>query len=175
MCVSYKELVGRGWKDYSKALELLETGDFYDAAEKAWSAIENFRKAILVAMKIPYDVAKSIREGVPLFSRVLEILGYHSLTRMYFYFSSRLHTLGFYERIIPEEDIARIIRSEVREWLKKIEELLEVLRKVDLSNITELLKELDKARQEALKASMRYAEIKSQIIETITKSLQSIA
>jgi len=175
MCVAYKELVGRGWEDYSKALELLETGDFYDAAEKAWSAIENFRKAILVAMKIPYDVAKSIREGVPLFSRVLEILGYDSLTRMYFYFSSRLHTLGFYERIIPEEDIARIIRSEVREWLKKIEELLEVLRKVDLSNITELLKELDKARQEALKASMRYAEIKSQIIETITKSLQSIA
>jgi len=24
-----------GWGDYSKALELLETGDFYDAAEKA--------------------------------------------------------------------------------------------------------------------------------------------
>jgi len=63
-------------------------------------------------MKIPYDVAKSIREEIPLFRRALEILGYDFLTRMYFYFSSRLHTLGFYERIIPEEDIARIIRSE---------------------------------------------------------------
>jgi len=174
MSESYEEIIRRGWEDYSKALELLETRDFYDAAEKAWSAIENFRKAILIAMKIPYDVAKSIREGVPIFSRVLEILGYDSLIKMYFYFSSRLHTLGFYERVIPEDDIARIIRDEVREWLRKIEGLLDLLRKVDLSSIVELLKELDKARQEALKASMRYAEIKSQILETITKSLQSI-
>ncbi|MHA1616136.1 MAG: PaREP1 family protein [Candidatus Njordarchaeales archaeon] len=174
MSESYDEFIRRGWDDYSKALELLETGDFYDAAEKAWSAIENFRKAALIAMKIPHDVARSVREGVPIFSRVLEILGYDTLTKMYFYFNSRLHTLGFYEKVIPEDDIARIIRKEVREWLKKMEKLLDLLKRIDLSSIIELLKELDKARQEALKASMKYAEIKSRILETITRELQSI-
>ena len=174
MGLSVEELIRRGWDDYSKALELLDAGDFYDAAEKAWSAIENFRKACLVAMKIPYVIAKSVRDGVPLFSKVLEGIGYDSLVKMYFYFDSRLHTLGFYERVTPEEDIKRIVRSEVKKWLKDAEELIGILRKVDLSGVVALLRELNRARQEALRASIKYAEVKSQIAETISKSLQTI-
>ena len=58
----------------SKALELLERGDVRDAAEKAWSSIENMRKALLVAVKIPCDLAKNISTGVPLFIRILRAL-----------------------------------------------------------------------------------------------------
>ncbi len=171
---SVEELIHKGWSDYTKALELIETGDFYDAAEKSWSAIENFRKACLVAMKIPYNIAKSVKDGVPLFSRILESLGYNSLVRMYFYFDSRLHILGFYERVTPEETIKKIIYDEVRSWLKDMENAIEILKKIDLSGIVVLLKKLNKARQEALKASMNHAEIKSQIAEIISKSLQTI-
>lgn len=51
------EVVGR---HHVHALRLIETNDIYDAAEKAWMAIETMRKALLVAIGVSYEKAKSI-------------------------------------------------------------------------------------------------------------------
>lgn len=49
-------------------LKLLDSGDIYDAAEKAWLAIETMRKAFLVAVGVPYKKRRAL------------VIAYHSLT-----------------------------------------------------------------------------------------------
>jgi len=169
-----KELISKGKSDYESALRLLDAGDVYDAAEKAWSAIENFRKACLVAAKIPYDIAKTVGNGVPLFSKILEKLGKKDLLCMYFYFNSRLHSLGFYERVIPEEDIAKMIQEEVPKWLENIEQVVNTLKSIDLSETVEVLRKINQARQEALRASAKYAELRRKLDTIISNKISII-
>jgi len=78
-----KDLIKLSWENYEKALELLSRGDYYDAAEKAWNAIENMRKAFLVILKIPHEKAKTISQGLVLFSDILRKLGEKEILKMY--------------------------------------------------------------------------------------------
>lgn len=154
--ISVKQLISSADRDYSDAIRLLEEGDTYDAAEKAWSAIENLRKACLVAAKIPYETAKTTSKGLVLFIKILKALGRKDLIKTYMYFSYQLHSLGFYERIIPESDLEDTIRGEVPEWIQKIKNIIKTLQYVGLSAITSILKEIDKAKQKILQASSEY-------------------
>jgi len=168
---SATELVLRAKAFYEDALRLLDTGDVYDAAEKAWCAIENMRKACLVAVKVPYNMAKAIREGVPLFSKILEKIGKKDLLRMYFYFNSRLHTLGFYEQVVPEDDLDKIIREEVPEWMQKIEELISVLISVDLSEVVEVVRKINQVKQDIIRVSAKYTELVNKLDKIITNKI----
>ena len=141
-------LINQAHNDLNLSFQLLERGDIRDAAEKAWRAIENTRKALLVAVKIPYEIAKTITSGVPLFSKILKAIGKKSLLRMYFYFDSRLHTLGFYEMITPEEELEDIIRNEVPEWIEEMEKIINSIKHIDFitSNWTHRKNEQNKTR-----------------------------
>ena len=55
------------YQAYNDSLRLLNRGDIYDAAEKAWCAIENARKAFLVTIGVPPKEASSIEFGVTFF------------------------------------------------------------------------------------------------------------
>ena len=44
------DLLEKAWKLYADALRLLNQGDYIDAAEKAWSAVEMIRKAFLISL-----------------------------------------------------------------------------------------------------------------------------
>jgi len=78
-----RDLIRLSWENYEKALELLSRGDYYDVAEKAWNSIENMRKALLVALKIPLEKAKTVSQGLVLFSDILRRLGKKELLKMY--------------------------------------------------------------------------------------------
>ena len=99
------ELLSRSRQDYARALELLDRGDIRDAAEKAWCAVETLRKALLVAVKIPYDLARNISPGLPVFIRLLRALKQAELLEKYFFFNSHIHIFGFYEAVTPEEEL----------------------------------------------------------------------
>lgn len=109
-------------------------GDIRDAAEKGWRAIESMRKALLVVVRIPYDIAKTVTSGIPLFSKILKAIGRRDLLRMYFYFNSRLHTLGFYEMITPEDELGEMTREEAPAWVRELIGLVNSMRHVDLSH-----------------------------------------
>ena len=89
-----EDLIDAGFGEYERALELLDRGDHYDAAEKAWNAIEFLRKAFLVALGVPYQKARTVNYGLPLFSRLLRALGLRELLRDYEWFDYKLHIMG---------------------------------------------------------------------------------
>ena len=66
-----RELVAKAWEIYEKALELLETGNIRDAAEKSWLAVETMRKTIMVASKIPYEKTERVNLALNAFSKTL--------------------------------------------------------------------------------------------------------
>ena len=68
------DLVMEAKKSYEAALELLNRGDHYDSAEKAWRAIEYLREAILVAAKIPHEKTNSYRSTI-IFRSITRIEG----------------------------------------------------------------------------------------------------
>lgn len=161
-------LIFQAKKDLSLALQLLEREDFRDAAEKAWRAIENLRKALLVTVKIPYRIAKTIVSGVPLFSKIMRALKKKDLLRMYFYFESRLHTLGFYEMITPEDELEVIIRDEVPQWIENMLEVIESVVDIDLSHIAGLIERVNKIKAEITRKSEEYLRISNKISEEIS-------
>jgi len=165
-------LINQAHNDLNLSFQLLERGDIRDAAEKAWRAIENTRKALLVAVKIPYEIAKTITSGVPLFSKILKAIGKKSLLRMYFYFDSRLHTLGFYEMITPEEELEDIIRNEVPEWIEEMEKIINSIKHIDLSHLTGLIEKMNKIKLEILRKSNEYMKISVEISKQITNTLR---
>ena len=169
-----KELISNADKDYNDALRLLETGDTYDAAEKAWSAIEGLRKACLIAAKIPYEIAKTKSRGLPLFIKILKALGRKDLLKSYMYFSQQLHSMGFYERVTPESDLRDTIQDDVPEWMQKIKELINILRKVDLSDIIDILNEIDKIKQRILRESSKYLELQQKLSQMITQKIMNV-
>ena len=141
MSLDEMDLIDRAKNDFKLSLSLLEKGDVRDAAEKAWMTIENIRKALLVAVKIPYEIAKTVVNGVPLFSKILKILGKKNLLRMYFYFNSRLHTLGFYEMVTPDDELEEIFRNEVPQWIEEMINVINSVKHVDLSHLVEIIED----------------------------------
>jgi len=97
--------------------------------KKAWSAIRDLRKACLITTKIPYEIAKTKSKRLPLFIKILKAVGRKDLLKSYMYFSQQLHSMGFYERVIPESDLRDTIQDNVPEWMQKIKELINIFKK----------------------------------------------
>ncbi|MEX0568036.1 MAG: PaREP1 family protein [Candidatus Njordarchaeota archaeon] len=167
------DLIIQAKNDLDLSFQLLEKGDIRDAAEKAWRSIENIRKALLVTIKIPYNIAKTITTGVPLFSKILRALGKRDMLRMYFYFDSRLHTLGFYEMVIPEEELEDIIRNEVPQWIEKMIEVIDSTKRIDLSRLVGLIEKMNRIRMEILRKSNEYLKISNQISKEIAATIEA--
>ena len=170
-----EELISHADRDYNEALKLLESRDVYDAAEKAWSAIENLRKACLVAVKIPYKIAKTTSKGLPLFIKILKALGRKDLLTSYMYFGQQLHSLGFYERVIPESDLEDTIRDDVPKWVQQIKLLIKTLKRIDLSDVINLLEEIDKVKQRILQASSEYLVLQQKLSQIVTQKILSVS
>ena len=154
-----EELIKRAQNYYLKALELLETRDFYDASEKAWLAVETLRKAFLVAMGVPYEKTRSINYSLPLFSRIMRALGYDEMLKNYEWFHHKLRAMGFYENITPIDEIIIIIKKDVSKWLEKMIEIIKSVRNID---ITTVLKEYEKAikiKREIISKNVKLLEI----------------
>jgi len=167
------ELIDKARDDLRLALDMLEKGDIRDAAEKAWRSIENIRKALLVAVKIPYDIAKTVGSGVPLFSKILKALGRRNLLRMYFYFESRLHSLGFCEMITPDDELEEIIRDEVPAWIEEMTKIIGSLVHVDLSHVAEIIRKMNRIKAEILRKSSEYIALSNKLNEKIAAMISS--
>ena len=59
------ELILEAKETYQKTSELLMRGDYFDATEKGWCAVELMRKALLVAVSIPLEKAKNLEFSMP--------------------------------------------------------------------------------------------------------------
>ncbi|MHA1675594.1 MAG: PaREP1 family protein [Candidatus Njordarchaeales archaeon] len=155
-----EELTVKAWEAYDKALELLRMGDIPDAAEKAWLAVENMRKAIMVASNIPYDVTKKVNLALNIFSKLLEILGHEDLLSEYYALNATLHGMAFYEGLLNEYTTKKfIIRAE--NWLKKAEKIIEEALKIDASPLVSLEEEKMKIKAKILSENMKILEIRS--------------
>ncbi len=168
------ELISNAKKSYEDALKLLETQDYYDAAEKAWRAIEFLRKALLVAAKIPYEKAKTIAIGLPLFSDILRLLGAKRTLDLYDKLAFKLHIMGFYEEITTPEEITDLILIDVKKLMDELLSLIEVTRKLDLSNVIDLVDKMRKVKQEIIKKSSELLEIRMKYRETLSKAISSV-
>jgi len=171
MPLNATDLINRAQNGFGLSLNLLEKGDVRDAAEKAWRSIEDIRKALLVAVKIPYEIAKTITNGVPLFSKIMRALGRKNLLRMYFYFNSRLHTLGFYEMITPDDELEEIIRNEVPLWIKEMINVINSIKHVDLSRIVKIIERMNKIKAEILRKSSEYLSLSNQLSKEIATAI----
>ncbi len=161
------ELINAGLRDYERAIELLDRGDYYDAAEKAWNAIESFRKAFLVALGVPYQKARTVSYGLPLFGRLMRALGLKKLLRRYEWFDYKLHIMGFYERLTLEDEIEFIIRRYVEPWLNRMKNVILKLRGVNISDVLEIYDKSIRLRQEVLRKSSELMEINNELAKII--------
>ncbi len=121
--MSVDELVLEAWSMYEEAKKLLDQQDIRDAAEKAWFAVENMRKAIMVAAKIPYEETRKISIVLPIFNGILIALGEKKLLDKYYTFQSTLHGLSFYEGLLNEEATITYI-LDVEKWLVEAERVI---------------------------------------------------
>ena len=170
-----RELKAKAWEIYEKALELLETGDIRDAAEKSWLAVETMREAIMVASNIPYEKAKKINLALNVFSKILEILDHEDLLSEYYALHATLHGMAFYEGVLNEDTTRRFIKR-AREWLSKAEAILELASKIDASQLMALEEEKMKIKAKIISENMKILEIRakeSEIIRTMKKRLVS--
>ena len=170
-----KELVAKAWEIYGKALELLETGDIRDAAEKSWLAVETMIKAIMVSANIPYEKAKKVNLSLNVFSKILEILDREELLSEYYALNATLHGMAFYEGVLNEDTTRRFIKR-AEEWLRKAEALLKIVAKIDASQLMTLEEEKMKIKARIISENMRILDIKAkedEIIRTLKKKLVS--
>ena len=165
------ELLEKSHGLYEKALELLSRGDHYDAAEKAWSSVECLRKAFLVALKIPYERAKTISQGLVLFSDILRKLNRRDILKLYDQLMLRLHILGFYEQLIPADEIEEIIRDLVPKFLSEVRNLIGMVRGVDMSEVVEFLDRMSRIKQEIVSKSLELHKIRSEYVNYIEQML----
>ncbi|MEX0568028.1 MAG: PaREP1 family protein [Candidatus Njordarchaeota archaeon] len=168
---SVSELIEKSYEIYEKALELLSRGDYYDAAEKAWSSIEYMRKAFLVALNVPYSQAKTINKGLILFSDILRKLNRRDLLRIYDQLMLRLHILGFYEQIISADEIDEIIHSVVSKFLAEMKKLIESIKGINMRRAVEFLDKMNKVKQEISSRSAELYEIRREYINYIERAL----
>ncbi len=165
--MNVEEMINAGFRNYEKAIELLDRGDYYDAAEKAWSGVEYLRKAFLVALGVPYEKARTINYGLPLFGRLLRALGLKKLLRRYEWFDYKLHIMGFYERLTPEDEIEIIIRRYVRQWLEEMRKIVLKLKGMSIDEILDIYNRIVKLKQEVLKKSEELAVINNEFIKKV--------
>ena len=168
------ELIEVAEGHYTHALKLIETNDIYDAAEKAWLAIETMRKTFLVALGVPYEKTKSIAYSLPLFNRLLKALGLKDLLRMYESFYYRLHAMGFYENITPTEEIIYTIRVEVASWIDRMRRIIRNIRDTDISEILRSYDEAIKLKREIMAKNVRLARIYENINSLLAKKLEPV-
>ena len=168
------ELIEVAERHYAYALRLIETNDIYDAAEKAWLAVETIRKAFLVALGVSYEKAKSVSYSLPLFNRLLKALGLRDMLRMYESFYFRLHAMGFYENLTPTEEIVHAIRVEVLSWIEKMKRVIESIRSTDISEILESYDEAIKLKREVMAKNIQLLRIYESINNMLAKKFEPI-
>ena len=154
---------------YHEALKLLARGDFLDAAEKSWWAVELMRKALLVSVGIPPEKAETLEFSLPIFERLLKAIERRDLLREYYRFNSCLHVMGFYRMLTSEEEIAKTL-EEVDVWIKNIENLAKKLSDVNLSKVVKIMDEALRIKRKILKANVKYHEALSKISELIRQT-----
>ena len=147
--MKHENLRIKAWKTYEKAIEMLNRGDIRDAAEKAWLAVENMRKAIMVAAKIPYETTKKISIALNIFNGILKALNAETILEKYYYLQATLHGLSFYEGILNEDiTIDAILKAE--EWLKETEKLINKAWNMDTKLLMNIKNERRKIQAEEL-------------------------
>ncbi len=165
----FEDFLLKAKETYHEALKLLARGDFLDAAEKSWWAVELMRKALLVSVGIPPEKAETLEFSLPIFERLLKAIERRDLLREYYRFNSCLHVMGFYRMLTSEEEIAKTL-EEVDVWIKNIENLAKKLSGVNLSKVVELMDEALRIKREILKANVKYHEALSKISELIRQT-----
>jgi len=165
----FEDFLSKAKETYHEALKLLARGDFLDAAEKSWWAVELMRKALLVSVRIPPEKAESLEFSLPIFERLLKAIERRDLLREYYRFNSCLHVMGFYRMLTSEEEIAKTL-EEVDTWIRNIENIAKKLSGVNLSKVVELMDEALRIKREILKANVKYHEALSKISELIRQT-----
>jgi len=155
---------------YHKALELLERGDFFDAAEKGWCAVELARKALLISVGIPAEKVENLEFSMPIFERILKAAKRRNLLKEYYRFNSCLHVMGFYRMLTSREEIEKTLK-EVKSWITEIEKLISQLSDVNLSKVVDIMNHALKIKRKALRASVEYHETLNKISEIILQAV----
>ncbi len=110
-----------------------------------------------------------------LFIKILKALGRKDILKTYMYFGQQLHSLGFYERIVPESDLEETIREDVPRWIHEAKLLVRILEHVDLSHVAGLVEEIDKTRQRILRAASEYMVLQQKLSEIIAQQISSVS
>ena len=168
------DLIADAKASFEKALELLEREDYYDAAEKAWRAIEAMRKAVLVAAKIPYQYAKTVNIGLPLFSDFLRNINKKRVLDLYDKLAYRLHILGFYEGITSFEEIRELIISDVKILLRELEQIVKIAEKVDLREALESFLRIQKLKRKIMIHHAELIDAKTQYLDKLSLSIAKV-
>lgn len=169
--MNIEELIQKANEYYIAALKLLDSGDIYDAAEKAWYCIETLRKTLLVALGVPYEKAKTVSYGLPLFNKIMKALGLRELLRDYEWFHYKLHSMGFYENITPPEDINEIIRNDVPRWMNEILKVIKKIKGLEISSVLSEYEKMQKLKREILVKNLELAKISEKISTMLSKLL----
>ena len=168
-----KELIERALQLYNLAINSLENGDFIDACEKAWGAIENIRKALLVKIGISYNSAKSISIGIPIFTRLLKGVGKKDLLEKYTYFNYKLHVMGFYENVTEDWEIEEIIREELPLWIDRMCKLIDTV-DINLSEAEKIVREMERLKRKLVLTHAEMSVLRSKLEETMNKHIQKM-
>jgi len=170
--ITPEELLNKAREELNKAIKLLEEKDFYNAAEKAWKAVELTRKALLITVNVPHEKAKTITYGYPLFSRLLRALNQRKLLEKYGWFESTLHARGFYEEITPIDEITEAIQQ-VRSWINSIEELIKQVKGINLIEAVSILEEITNLRRKILRMNIEYIKLNEKLNTTIKEAIKT--
>lgn len=92
---------------------------------------------------------------------------------MYFYFESRLHSLGFCEMITPDDELEEIIRDEVPAWIEEMTKIIGSLVHVDLSHVAEIIRKMNRIKAEILRKSSEYIALSNKLNEKIAAIISS--
>lgn len=172
--MNYEELIEKAKNVYNEGLKLYEEGDFIDAAEKGWCSVELLRKALLVAVGIPHDKAKSPEFGLPIFTRILRNLRRKDLLDAYYKFDSSLHIHGLYEMILSPEEIGNLL-SELKQWIDEMVEIIKKLSRLDLKNVAEIMERCLKLKRRILQANVEYYNTLRELNNMIQQEILKIA
>jgi len=175
MMHKYEDLVAKARDIYYKSLELLERGDYYDAAEKGWCAVELARKALLVAVGVPLEKARNLEFSLPIFSRILKSLGRKDLLDEYYKFDSCLHIRGFYEMVSTPEEIKRVL-NDLGKWLDDMEKIIKRISGINLDKALKIMEKCIKLKRKILQANIEYHaalnELSLIIKQTLSKEIR---
>lgn len=171
--MDYEELIEKAKNVYNEGIKLYEEGDFIDAAEKGWCSVELLRKALLVAVGIPYDKAKNLEFGLPIFTRILRSLRKRDLLDAYYKFDSSLHIHGFYEMILSPEEIENLL-LELKQWIDEMVEVIRKLSRIDLKSVVGMMEKCLKLKRRILQANVEYHNTLRELNNIIQQAILKI-